>query len=57
MLIGHYISGGGNFSQLMQTYRAEKVRTVDNNEAQRILNMMKNNEHQVNNQERKPEQK
>lgn len=57
VLIGHYISGGGNFSQLMQTYRAEKVRTVDNNEAQGILNMMKNNEHQVNNQERKPEQK
>lgn len=50
VLIGHYVSGGGNFSQLMQTYRAEKVRAVDISEAQRILGMMKNsNEHQTNN--------
>lgn len=50
VVIGHYVSGGGNFSQLAQTYRAEKIRIVERNEAEKIMQQLKQLKPTVNKQ-------
>lgn len=36
-VVGHYCSGNGNFANVAQTYRAERVKIINNDEAQAIL--------------------
>ena len=40
LLIGHYINGSGDFTQIIQTYRAEKVRVVEKGEVEKIFKQM-----------------
>lgn len=40
LLIGHYINGSGDFTQIIQTYRAEKVRALEKGEVEKIFQKM-----------------
>lgn len=40
LVLGHYINGSGDFAQITQTYRAEKVRLLDKGEVEKIFKQM-----------------
>ena len=41
VVVGHYVSGGNGFAQLVQSYKAETVKEVDIKEVEKIVQSMK----------------
>lgn len=51
MVIGHYCSGTGNFANVSQTFKAERVKLVDQKEVQNKIRLMGNDQEKQHKQE------